>query len=152
MESLPDFSEKISKTYAILTQIAPILVANQGKNVIGGAYLVRIVQSNVKGRRLYLKLRDSAPLFIHHSEYPAAVFIQTGPDDYPVAGRGLTIRFTPNTPGDPSVGIIKAEEGVFNNGNRLAGRRLNGDEILSGKGLQLDGNFTIQYVKLYRYK
>jgi len=39
MESLPDFSEKISKTYAILTQIAPILVANQGKNVIGGAYL-----------------------------------------------------------------------------------------------------------------
>ena len=65
----------------------------------------------------------------------------------------MTIGFTPNTPGDPIVGIVAAEDGVFVNGHWVAGRRLNGDEILSGKGLRLRGDYyMIQRVKLYRYR
>ena len=70
-----------------------------------------------------------------------------------MVGRGLTITFTLNTPGDPTVGIAKAGDGVFLNGHWIAGRRLNGDEILSGKGLRLRGDYyMVQRVKLYRYR
>ena len=45
-----------------------------------------------------------------------------------------------------------AEDGVFVDGRWQPGRRLNGDEILSGKGLRLRGDYyMIQRVKLYRY-
>jgi hypothetical protein len=86
-------------------------------------------------------------------DYPAGIFIQVGPDEYLVAGRGLTVAFTPNTPGDPIVGLATVEDGSFINGRWIAGRRLNGDEILSGKGLRLRGDYYMtQRVKLYRYR
>ena len=86
-------------------------------------------------------------------EYPAGIFIQTGPDEYLIAGRGLTITFSPETPGDPVARVATAEDGVFVNGSWVPGRRLNGDEILSGKGLRLRGDYyMIQKVKLYRFR
>lgn len=39
MESLPDFSEELGKTYEVLGQIAPVVLKHQGKGVIGGALL-----------------------------------------------------------------------------------------------------------------
>jgi beta-galactosidase GanA len=154
MESLPDFSEELGKTYAVLAQIAPVLLENQGKGVIGGAFLDK------DHPRQTLKVGDytlNLGIARHYSfptpEYPAGIFIQTGPDEYLVAGRGLTVTFTPNTPGDPSVSVATVEDGAFVNGRWVAGRRLNGDETLSGKGLRLRGDYyMIQRVKLYRYR
>ena len=57
------------------------------------------------------------------------------------------------TPGDPIVGIAWAQDGVYTNGRWVPGRHLNGDEILSGTGLRLRGDYyMIQRVKLYRYR
>ncbi len=153
MESLPDFSEELGKAYAILAQIAPVLLENQGKGVIGGAFL----STNNPTQKLQvgdytLNLGTAQNYSLTTPKYPAGIFIQTGPDEYLVAGRGLTVTFTPNTPGDaPIVKVATVEEGVFVNGRWVAGRRLNGDETLSGNGLRLGGDYTIQHVKLYRY-
>ncbi|MEP6728048.1 MAG: DUF5597 domain-containing protein [Bacteroidota bacterium] len=70
-----------------------------------------------------------------------------------VVGRGLPVNFKSSLPGNnPIAGIASVEDGAFVNGSWVAGRWLNGDEILSGKGLRLRGDYyMIQKIKLYRY-
>ena len=80
-----------------------------------------------------------------------------GPDEYVAASSGpVNIRFSPNTPGPPIVGIDSIEEGAFVDGRWVPGRRLNGDESDSDKSVRLGGgvipNGRIQRVKLYRYQ
>jgi len=154
MESLPDFSEEIGKSYELLGQIAPVILEHQGKGLIGGELLDKDHQTkSLKVGDYTLELGIARHYSFTTPEYPAGIFIQTGPDEYLVAGRGMTIKFKPNTPGDPIVGIISAEEGVYKDGKWIAGRRLNGDQILSGSGIRLRGDYyMIQKVKLYRYK
>jgi beta-galactosidase GanA len=90
----------------------------------------------------------------------AAILIQTGPEEYFAAGMGVTVRFSPNTPGPPRVGLGTVEEGVFVNGRWVPGRRLNGDDSDEGNFLMLDrsgccwapGTKSIQRFTLYRYR
>jgi hypothetical protein len=52
-----------------------------------------------------------------------------------------------------SVGIGTVEEGIYENGRWVPGRRLNGDEVPEWKALRFRGdNYSIQHVKLYRYR
>jgi len=46
----------------------------------------------------------------------AAVFIAVGPDEYYVAGSGMTVRFSPNGPGPALAGLGTVEEGRFVDG------------------------------------
>jgi hypothetical protein len=68
----------------------------------------------------------------------------------------VTVRFSPNPPGDSVAGIDSIEEGTFVDGRWIPGRRLNGDESDSDKSMRLGGgvipNGRIQRVKLYRYR
>lgn len=154
MESLPDFSKQLDTAYEAIAKVAPVILAYQGKGVTGGAFL------NKENPKQSLRVGDytlNLGIARHYSfttpEYPAGIFIQTGPDEYLVCGRGMTINFKPQTPGDPRVGILQVEDGTFVNGSWVAGRRLNGDEILSGSGLRLRGDYYMyQKVKLYRYR
>ena len=51
------------------------------------------------------------------------------------------------------VGLEKVTEGTYDNGRWQEGRWLNGDEIHQGRQVMLvTGDFTMQRVKLYRYK
>jgi hypothetical protein len=154
MESLPDFSADLGNTYEAINKIAPVLLAYQGKGVIGGAFLSKDnPKQTLKVGDYNLNLGIAKHYSFPTPEYPAGIFIQTGPDEYLVCGRGLTINFKPNTPGDPRVGILQVEDGTFVNGSWVAGRRLNGDEILSGGGLRLRGDYYMyQKIKMYRYK
>jgi beta-galactosidase GanA len=141
VESVPAFEEELGKSYEVLAQIAPIFLDHQGKGAIGSAVLDKSHATRT------LKVGDYTldVGIAHHytfptADYPAGVFIAIGPDEYLVAGRGLTVAFTPTTAGPPIAGLATVEEGVFVNGKWVAGRRLNGDEILSGKGLRLPGD------------
>ena len=51
-----------------------------------------------------------------------ALFIATGPDEYIVAGFGVSVAFSPNTPGPPLAGLATVEEGNFVNGRWVPGR------------------------------
>src|ERR1035438_2423869 len=154
MESVPAFSEELSKTYALLAQIAPVVLENQGKGMIGGAMLDKDhPKQTLRVGDYTLDLGIARHYTFPTPEFPAGIFIQLGPDEFLVAGRGLTVSFTANTPGPPITALATVDDGVFINGRWVAGRRLNGDEILSGKGLRLRGDYyMIQHVKLYRYR
>ena len=86
----------------------------------------------------------------------SAIFIAAGPDEYFVAGSGVSLKFSPNTPGPEFDGLATVEDGVFVDGRWVPGRRRNGDESDSDKALRLGGgvipNGRIQRVKLYRYR
>ncbi|MFV3130393.1 DUF5597 domain-containing protein [Niveispirillum sp. KHB5.9] len=81
------------------------------------------------------------------------LIIQVGPDEFYIAGSGLTVTFEPVTPGAPIAGIESAWEGHFDNGKWVAGRLMNGDQTHQGRHIRLPpGDFTVQRVRLYRYR
>ena len=62
----------------------------------------------------YLKPRAARRRRNRSRPFPAAaIFIATGPDEYFAAGNGVTVTFTPNTPGPPLAGLATVEEGVL---------------------------------------
>lgn len=80
-----------------------------------------------------------------------AILIAVGPDEYFVAGNGVTVSFSPNTPGPAQAGLGTVEEGRFVGGLWVPGRQLAGDETGQGDYLSLR-SLGIQHVTLYRYE
>jgi hypothetical protein len=79
--------------------------------------------------------------------------VATGPDEFIFAGTGLVVTFEADSPGEPVVGILSAQEGKFINGQWTPGRWLNGDQTHQGRHVRLaSGRFDIQRIKLYRYR
>ena len=85
--------------------------------------------------------------------WPAGgLVIATGPDEFLFAGIGLTVTFATPRPGEQA-GILSVEEGRFVNGTWESVRWLNGDQTHQGRHLRLEpGRFTIQRIRLYRYR
>jgi hypothetical protein len=101
----------------------------------------------------------------------AAILIAAGPDEYFVAGSGVKVTFSSNTPGTPLAGLGTVEEGTFVNGRWVPGRQLAGDDTGQGGYVGLWGHWksagwpgdvgpenlflrdlSIQHVTLYRYR
>ena len=82
------------------------------------------------------------------------IIIQTGPEDYLIAGQGLTVTFKPLGDGPPLAGIDSAWEGNYDAaGKWVPGRLLNGDQTHQGRHIRLfPGKWQIQKVRLYRYQ
>jgi hypothetical protein len=81
----------------------------------------------------------------------AAIFIAAGPDEYFAAGSGVSVVFSPNTPGPPLAGLATVEEGKFVDGRWVPGRRLAGDDDAQGQSLTLR-TMGIQRFTLYRFR
>ncbi len=154
MESLPEFTEKIGEAYQFISTISPIILENQGKNVTGGAFLGK---DHPKESLIVGDYKIDLSIARHYSfptpDYPSGIFIQVGPDEYLVGGRGLNVKFNPINPGEYNVGVASVEDGEYIDGRWVAGRILNGDEILSGRGVRLRGDYYMTTrIKLYRYR
>jgi hypothetical protein len=88
-----------------------------------------------------------------HAEDHVAMLIQTGPEDYWVAGRGAVLTFEPVGAGPPISGIDVDWEQKLEGGKWSDLRLLNGDETNQGRHIRLPpGEFTVQRFKLYRYR
>jgi beta-galactosidase GanA len=82
-----------------------------------------------------------------------AIVLQLGPDEFLIGGIGVTFTFAAPTPGDPILGILSCAEGRYENGVWQHVRWLNGDQTHQGRHVRLEpGRFTLQRVKLYRYR
>ncbi len=82
-----------------------------------------------------------------------AIVIRTGPDEFVFGGIGVTVTFSAPVPGSESIGILRCEEGSFVDGQWQHLRWLNGDQTHQGRHLRLEpGRFTIQRIRLYRYR
>jgi hypothetical protein len=183
-EMTPPEKLPLTGSYEIVSQLAPLILEHMGKGTMAGVLLAgddppqTIALGNYKLELSRPRLRRPAPPPAaapaaataaavvppvppvppgapQTQERSSALIISMGPDEYLVAGSGgVSITFSPNSPGPPMAGIAYVEEGTFTNGQWVAGRRLNGDENGQGKNVRMGGfgnNGRIQRVKLYRY-
>ena len=82
-----------------------------------------------------------------------AIVIQLEPDEFLFGGIGVVVTFAAPTPGNPQIGILNCEEGRYVDGQWQHIRWLNGDQTHQGRHLRLEpGHFTLQRIKLYRYR
>ena len=154
IDGFADPEGEIAKSYELLSQVAPLVLEYQGKGAMAGVVLDK--DRNTKKLRLgdyTLDIGIARQRSLPSPDYAAAIFIALGPDEYLAAGKGVTVSFLSNMPGPHTVGLATVDEGAFVDGRWIPGRRLNGDEILSGKGLRLPSDrYSIQRVKLYHYR
>jgi hypothetical protein len=145
--------------YDLLTQLAPLILAHQGKGTMSAVLLsqnspsqkIQVGNYTLEAACLRPRAMPGAPPPQATLLSAAAIFIAVGPDEYFVAGSGMTVAFSPNTPGPPLAGLGTVEEGSFVNGRWVPGRQLAGDETEQGEKLSLR-NLGIQRVKLYRFE
>ena len=80
-----------------------------------------------------------------------ALIVQTGEDDFVVAGTGVVVTFRSLIQGQ-TAGIDRIEEGSYHNGKWQRLRVMNGDQDHQGRHLRIvSGEFGIQQLRLYSY-
>jgi hypothetical protein len=85
-----------------------------------------------------------------------AILIQTGPDEFWVAGADLNVRFASTVPAAPMASLASVEEGRFENGAWIVQRHLAGDDTGMGgddrASLRLTADPRILRFSLYSYR
>ena len=149
-----DTTTAVTQSYDLLTQLTPLILESQGKGVMAGV----LPEGPEQRLPLQLRLGDyvlnisfDRPTNQNPNVLSGGLVISTAPDEYVIAGTGLTVTFETEKPGDPLVGLLSVDEGKFVDGQWRPGRRLNGDQTHQGRHVRL-GRIGIQKVKLYRYR
>ena len=163
IESLGDAPNGLSRSYEVLKQLAPAILANRGKSRMGGfraliqedgAVIDSPVKKTLGGIEFTVSFIDPwTPKDQQTIANHGGLIIQAGDEEFWFAGQGITVTFKGADSGPPKVGIDVAEEGAFVNDQWVAGRRLNGDQTHQGRHIRLPpGNPQIQKVRFYRYR
>ncbi|MCB0473911.1 MAG: DUF5597 domain-containing protein, partial [Flavobacteriaceae bacterium] len=73
--------------------------------------------------------------------------------EFYIAGSGVVATFKNQRQRNKIVGILKNEEGVFENGKWRVIRHLNGDQTHQGRHIRIShGDYSIQRLTLYEYE
>jgi Domain of unknown function (DUF5597)/Beta-galactosidase len=147
-----DRPDQLDESYAVLKNMSSIILANQGKGTMRGVFVdtgSRIQKLEIGDYSIEARLGRGATI-------AGGIIIQTGTNEFIVAGRALDIFFTPKNI-SMQIGVDKSDEGIFENEKWIAKRRLNGDEVHAstsdGTGPRLPGNkVSIQKISFYSYK
>ncbi|MDG3439463.1 DUF5597 domain-containing protein [Nitrospirillum amazonense] len=158
----------ITDAYGLLRQLTPAILKAQGLGRMAGfkprvledgTVLDAPVTRTLGDYRFTVGFIDSwTPKAEQDTASHGGLIIQTGPEEYLIAGRGLivTVAGEPGPKGDgPALaGIDKAVEGTFDaQGRWVPGRYLNGDQTHQGRHIRLPPDqFQIQRVTFYRYR
>jgi hypothetical protein len=164
IESVDDKPGALGDAYATLQQLSPHILAAQGlgrmsafkpRALYDETLIYEPVTERIGDYRFTVSFADiQKPVASPDTAGYGGIIIQTGPEDYLIAGQGITVSFQPVGDGPPLAGIDSAWEGSFDGaGNWVPGRLLNGDQTHQGRLIRLaPGTFRIQRVRLYRYR
>ncbi|KPK87882.1 MAG: mannonate dehydratase [Bacteroides sp. SM23_62_1] len=153
-------NEPLGKVYHLLAQLSPIISANQGQGKPEG------VLFDKENRETIIQMGKYEFTFRHDytlgwspganaDEWPmtGAIIIQTGEDEFYIAGSGVVVTFKHTDDDSVNTGILKVDEGRFENNDWIILRHLNGDQTHQGRHLRIpEGDYSIQRLKLYTYK
>lgn len=152
--------EELTKSYSILSQLAPTILQYRGTGKMEGVLL----DSQIMKQEIFLgnyKLTAAHEYTLGWSAGAAkpnwpmvgGIIIQVGKDEFIVAGTGIVITFSVVDQPNISAGILQADEGEYIKGKWVPGRRMNGDQDHQGRHIRIAGDeWGIQKVKLYQYK
>ncbi len=171
IESIPESAASLlAASNDLVAQLTPLIVEHQGRDTMAGLLQEhpdsrQPQQLRLKGYVLNASFERSAPPSLADGviapasaaamapTWPAGgLVIATAADEFLFAGIGVTVTFATADPGWQA-GILSVEEGRFVNGGWENARWLNGDQTHQGRHLRLEpGRFSIQRIKLYRYR
>ncbi len=138
-------------SYNAIASLAPEILAHQSAGDIHGFTLDKShsqVDFNMQGYTVHVTLDE---IFGFHAEGGFGLIMANGPDEFTGLGKGFRVSFTPRS--GRQVGIASVDEGTFQDGKWVPGRRLNGDENDQGKGWRFDPRrLKAEKVKLYRFE
>ncbi|MGO9639985.1 MAG: DUF5597 domain-containing protein [Candidatus Acidiferrales bacterium] len=152
----------IGYVYATLSHLMPLILEKQTTGEIASVVLEGEAQRAGRVALGDYTMTVTRPMNLTGDASAAAarasaLFLQTGPNEYIVAGSGSAmVTFAASTPGLPIVGIESVDEEFFDGNQWVVGRRLNGDENSQGQFLKLNADDSargrIYRVRLYRYR
>ncbi len=151
--------DRLGDAYEILQGLAPLILEHQGQGTMAGVRPIVAFDGTVDESPQNVRLGDFTlhvdfvdPWTPREQQTIAAhggLIIQLGPEEYLVAGRGLTVTFSAD---EGIVGIESIREGTYENGEWDPGRLLNGDQSHQGRHLRLPPDeYGVQRVRVYRF-
>lgn len=152
------FEKPLRHSYEILSQLTPLILKYETTGTVDGVMLGKLTRSReVRLGGYILNITkttgfrpQAAGQSAQSAPVPHAIFIKTAPDEFLMAGSGLRITLSANTPGPPIVGLATVQDGHFVDGRWIVGRTLAGDATGEGNAIYLRGG--ILRVTVYRYR
>lgn len=152
--------EPLEKIYNLMKQLTPVIAANQGQSKIEGVLFDKENQESV------FQLGDYEFTFKHSYtlgyeansknetwETAGAIIVQTGENEFYLAGSGVVATFKNIKNPNLNVGILKVDEGRFENNKWKVIRHMNGDQTHQGRHVRTFLNdYSIQRFELYNYE
>ena len=143
----------LSKSYAALQQIAPLIAEHQGSGRMTGFLLDKEHPSVTRELGDYQVQIALDEIFGRGADTGYGLVMATGPDEFIGAGSGFRVSFRPNKPGPAKVGVGTVDEGEYRDGQWIPGRRLNGDENDQGQMWRFTPQkISIERCTVYRYE
>jgi beta-galactosidase GanA len=142
----------LAASYAAISKVAPLLLEHQSAGDVHGFVLNKnhdTVDFTMSGYTVHVTLDE---IFGGHAEGGFGMIMASGPDEFLGVGKGFRVSFISRSATGQQVGIGTVDEGTFEDGKWVPGRRLNGDENDQGKGWRFDSRqLRTEKVRLYRF-
>lgn len=153
IESLQGPAEsRLTASYDVIKQLTPLILAQKSGATTAGLLPAGPLQKQPQKLRLGGCVLHVAYDHRNPDEPAGGLVIATGPDEFVIAGTGLTVTFQSLVRGQV-LGLLSVEEGHYVDGVWHRERWLNGDQTNQGRFVRLgSGHFDIQRVKLYHYR
>jgi beta-galactosidase GanA len=153
IEDEADPKGELAASYDLLATLAPMIAERQSAGAIHGFVLDKshsTAEFVMNGYTVHVSLDE---IFGAHAESGFGLIMATGPEEFVGAGKGFRVTFAPRSPAAKQVGIAAVDEGTFEDGKWVPGRRLNGDENDQGKNWRFDRPLVkVEKVTLYRFE
>ena len=148
-----DPKQDLSTSYRAISSLAPLLLEHQASGNVHGFVLDKqhpTADFTLNGIALHVGIDE---IFGHHADSGYGLIMATGPDEFLGAGRGFRVSFAQTSPTSPRIAIASIDEGTFEDGKWVPGRRLNGDENDQGSYWRFDARkVNIEKAKLYQHE
>jgi hypothetical protein len=158
----------LGRSYDIISQLAPVIMEarTKGKGWVDGVWfdaLTRELQLDLGDYTLEVtpsvgggggRMPEPAPATPAVAPDPSGIFVAVAPDEFYMAGTGMSVNFVPRTPGPPNTAFTTYEEGHFVDGRWVRGLQLAAGDDIFRKALATIGGrqaASIVHVKIYRF-
>jgi len=152
IEDETDPKQDLAVSYRAIASVAPLLLDHQAAGDIHGFTLDKqrpTAELTIGPCTFHLSLDDS---FGSRADSAYGLIMATGPSEFLGVGKGFSVSLTSSAPSGQQVGIAWVDEGTFQDGKWVPGRRLNGDEDDQGVHWRFDARrLTIEKMKIYRF-
>jgi beta-galactosidase GanA len=153
-------NEPLGKIYNIISQLTPVIEDHHGKDKIEGVLFDKENQESIFQLGYYeFTVRHSYTLGYEANsgndtwDMAGAIIVQTGENEFYIAGSGIVATFKNLSNPMLNVGILKTDEGRFEDGQWKVIRHLNGDQTHQGRHIRIFLNdYSILRFELYNYE